>query len=988
MGQVYKARHARMDRVVALKTLPSSAMRSAEAVKRFQQEVKAAAKLSHPNIVTAYDADEAHGIHFLVMEYVAGQDLAALVREQGALKAATAVEYVLQVARGLEYAHRQGVVHRDIKPSNLLVDANGTVKILDMGLARVEGTGGTGDMGLTHSGQVMGTLDFMSPEQALDTRHVDGRTDIYSLGCTLYYMLTGRPPYGGDTMTKKILAHRQEPIPSLRAARPDVPEALDAAFRQMLAKNPAERQSSMAEVIMQLSRCGLPASSGPPPLPPPRASLAETERATGDHRAETATGEADIIRLKPSVVTLRQARDKGSGLVFEGIHRLARRVYGGPGLPTVALAIGLGVVGLALLLGIVFLLRDRGQTVRVEIDPALVRDATVTVWLDGKQMEIAGLGATIKLKPGAHGYEIRRGDEVIAAREFTVLKDGNPALRIDIPAPRQSKRWLGYEVSQASKVPEFSGYTNLIWTYPQHEGPLIEVSRNAGQKVVLNFEGTDPLGRSTEEVIAAARRYGDGVSAICWQLPYERGRRPSDVSDFGQKLERSLPKVELWCNFGPQPRGRAKPKEQPQPLPVPPEVDVIVLEISLTTPDAVEAFADDVLPEWRREAAGRPVLLCWWNGATKDPQGLVSACSPGTFRAYARAVERYDLSGLVFAGYGRGYKDTLGIETSPVLLAEIKQIAKDWGIARIDSAAKEKPSAVTDVAVPNVSKMEPAPDGERPVAKDQQSALPLAIAPFDAAQASGHQRVWATRHHVPAETTNSIGMKLVLIPPGEFQMGSPEDDSDASADEKPQHVVRITKPFYLGATSVTQAEYEQVMGSNPSHFKAAGPKAPVEQVSWEDAVAFCRKLSEMEGQTYRLPTEAEWEYACRAGSKTKWPFGDDESALQEYAWYTENAVGTTHPVAQKKPNAWGLYDMPGNVWEWCQDWYDGAYYKQPRPEDPQGPAQGSRRVIRGGCWGFGAGSCRSAYRDAGWPEEGERDLGFRVARSPHLDHPR
>ena len=179
----------------------------------------------------------------------------------------------------------------------------------------------------------------------------------------------------------------------------------------------------------------------------------------------------------------------------------------------------------------------------------------------------------------------------------------------------------------------------------------------------------------------------------------------------------------------------------------------------------------------------------------------------------------------------------------------------------------------------------------------------------------------------PNVITNSIGMKLVLIPAGEFLMGSPESDSDAPDEEKPQHKVRISKPFYLGVTEVTQEQYERVMGENPSRFKG-DPQRPVEKVSWEDAVAFCRKLSEKEGRTYRLPTEAEWEYACRAGSQTKWSFGDDDSALKEYAWYLDNADSTTHPVAQKKPNAWGLYDMHGNVWEWCQDWYGDVPTRQ------------------------------------------------------------
>jgi formylglycine-generating enzyme required for sulfatase activity len=257
-----------------------------------------------------------------------------------------------------------------------------------------------------------------------------------------------------------------------------------------------------------------------------------------------------------------------------------------------------------------------------------------------------------------------------------------------------------------------------------------------------------------------------------------------------------------------------------------------------------------------------------------------------------------------------------------------------------------------------------------------------AVAPFDATQAQAHQQAWANHLGVPVETTNSIGMKFVVIPAGEFMMGSPEDEPRRK-DNEALHKVTLTQPFQMGMHEVTQEQYQTVMGTNPSKFK--GPQNPVEQVSWNDAVEFCRKLSEQPkeksaGYVYRLPTEAEWEYACRAGTTTKYSFGDSESALGDYAWYIKNAGSRTHPVGQKKPNAWGLYDMRGNVFEWCQDWLSG--YPGGKLTDPTGPSSGSdRRVARGGSWNSDDWFCRSADRDSSTPDERNgSNLSFRVLR--------
>jgi len=227
---------------------------------------------------------------------------------------------------------------------------------------------------------------------------------------------------------------------------------------------------------------------------------------------------------------------------------------------------------------------------------------------------------------------------------------------------------------------------------------------------------------------------------------------------------------------------------------------------------------------------------------------------------------------------------------------------------------------------------------------------------------------------------SGVTMELVLIPAGSFMMGSPDSDPDAKDDEKPRHQVTITKPFYLGKHEVTEQQWHAVMGGNPSVLTE--PKRPVSSVSWDECQGFIAKLNERLGKNgarFSLPTEAQWEYACRAVSTTRCYFGDDPGEFEEYAWGSSNSGSTAHPVGQKKPNAWGLFDMHGNVWEWCADWYGPNYYERSPENDPTGPQSGLPRVLRGGSWCDG--TFRSASRNPYPPGDGGISLGFRVARS-------
>ena len=792
MGQVFKARHRRMDRLVAVKLLPAAMTKNNAAIARFEREVRAAAKLRHPHIVAADDADEANGTHFLVMELVEGSDLSALVKKNGPLPVEKAVSFALQAARGLEFAHQRGVIHRDIKPANLLVDVQGTVKILDMGLARIEGQSGA-QAELTSTGAVMGTVDYMAPEQALNTKAADARSDIYSLGISLWYLLTGKCAYDGDTLMAKLLAHRDAPIPSLCDAMQGVPPTVDAVFRKMVAKQAHDRYQTMTEVISALEGCRSGSSSSGSAI-----VLSETE---------------DTRFISPSQANA--------------------------------------------------------------VQPTTSKTATAT----------CATAAPPTAVDAAAEATLLSSDAAEATDPETLFSAG-------IVAGSQPKKRTSNRTSASRS-----------WWHNRR------VQIGGGLAAVL-------------------------ITAVVILLQTPKGTLRVEILD--------------------------------------PEVEVQVLGTTVTL----------------KKGDAEPVTL------TVGEKKLLVMRGDLAFTTEAFALKK----GEVTAVKVELLDDTLIATSAGKVLGE-----KVFSSAAQNTGWHGWPAA----------------------------APPPAIAPFDAAQAKKHQHVWADYLGLPVEYTNSIGMKFVLIPPGEFTMGSTAAEieealPDAAGgedwqrlwqecikSEAPQHKVILTQPFYLGVNEVAQKAYETVVGSNPSNFSRTGQQKdavagtdtarhPVEQVSWNDALEFCVKLSQQEGLKpsysradettgpaqgtgYRLPTEAEWEFACRAGTSTKYWFGDNKEDLPRAGWFETNSGRRTHATGELDANPLGLYDIHGNVWEWVADWWEAAYYKQVADKsaiNPTGTASaGSLRVVRGGAFGHTASALRASFRYSQKPTDRYNHIGFRVALS-------
>jgi formylglycine-generating enzyme required for sulfatase activity/serine/threonine protein kinase len=882
MGEVLLATDTRLNRKVAIKRMLGDAVKSQTAVKRFLTEAQSIAALNHFNIVQIHDYGRDKDGPFLIMEYVGGGSLLDKCGE-GALPLEEAIELTCQLCDGLEMAHDAGIIHRDIKPANILLTTDGLPKLTDFGLARQD----TGDTGQTMAGAVLGTLDFMPPEQRRDATETDARSDLWALAATLYQMVTGEPPRVIDLDA--------------------VPQELRSCLAQALKQKQDARFQTAAEFRDAL-----------------RATAQTASQPTSEPAADLGTGECPKCHDR-NEANRKFCRGCGSSLRFS----------------------------------------------------CLSCDEQIPVWdnfcseCGGNQLELVASKLedfdSERDQAEDHRREYQFENALYIARSLASVKDE----RITEHVP-----W----------AEEFVTATEAEWERER-------------ESAAVHFD--------------EARKHRDAfdyASAIHAVESVPEAMRTSEMSGYLQRLESDCAESEELTKTI---SDRVKRRDLKGLL------EQVERSVELRGDRADLRKLQDQLRERKAKRQQQRQQQC------------EEACAEAT-RLFGTGDAKGALAMIqsVPSEYLRSSDEQLRSQLEEIIAAEdnLTALVKE---SKADGVLD--PDEVVSMWQATVSYLELNSRHEKIAGMQQQLEARIQKAPAKYAAFAVLADFWPTQpasvlSQLPANVLtqlpanvllqlpprkNSIGMEFKLLPGGTFTMGDANGQNKATPHQATPHQVTLTKAFELGVYEVTQEQYEQVIGSNPSNFK--GPQNPVEQVSWDDAVEFCRRLSAVPaekaaGYVYRLPTEAEWECACRAGTTTEYSFGDSELELGDYAWFgnnsgdkqidawknreadkydsvkhvkdVENVMGNNlraHPIGGKKPNAWGLYDMHGNVCEWCQDRYGD--YPSGAVADPTGAANGSDRVNRGGSHFNFAWGCRSAYRYGHAPDVRDDRLGCRVLRS-------
>jgi serine/threonine protein kinase/formylglycine-generating enzyme required for sulfatase activity len=945
MGAVYLGEHTVMGRARALKVITGDIVSNPQIADRFRREIQTAARLDHPNIVRAFDAEQSGQTCFLVMEYVEGIDLAELLKRKGPLPLVHCCHYICQAALGLQHAHENGMVHRDIKPQNLMLARKHVVKILDFGLAKVASEASTEAGCKTRAGAVMGTPDYMAPEQWMDARTADIRADIYSLGCTFFTLLTGNPPFHeAPGAWNKMAAHAKAAPPPLQDVRPEVPAELSALITRMLAKSPADRPQTPGEVAKTLlpfirtakqsqgsagQSVGQPAGTGGPAVAA-RAAPDSSQRPSGSGPWEAlaeASASQPLNPLKSKTQTPAKA--------------------GSPGRRAPWLVVGIAAALLAAAAGV---------AVGILFKPRVPEGTPVA---EGNKPD-AEAGKEI---PEDRGQEAPKAVlDQPTAPAGPPPAPAIPPLRTPAPAqpngpavvpPAQLVPLAMTDRESAEWVLSHGGSIGFRRSEPKEDGRATKpADLPAGDFVVTEVE----LGGNARHIEDATVDQLRGCSAVT-----RVGFSKQPIGDVG------LSKLAKYPGFE--------------------RLTSITLSETSVTNNGLAALA-----------AFRELERLELDSVAIDGVGLIHVrklANLGYLSLKKTAVNNnhlFQLSGLT-------HLETLILDEQPITdqglfnlnqISSLKKVslqhskASDAGAMRL--AQFVKCEVVTDGGTfgPDGAISPPAAAGSSQSGPQHLDCTGSSgVTPDDVKNA---QSAWAKHLQrdiaVHVKIAKDVKMTFVLIPPGKFRMGSPNTEPGHNNMNEFLHTELVTEPFDLGKIEVTQEQYEALLpGKNPSKFK--GKSLPVEQVTWEEARNFAANLTKQlsDGYVYRLPTEKEWEYACRGGRGVSSYFGIGSGhalGFSEAAVERRGVAKKTTPFATYKPNAFGLYDMHGNVAEWCWDVFVFNPTLQPNPPLPQ---PGAFHVVKGGGWASTVSMCRSAARDSKKDDYLDSTIGFRLVRS-------
>jgi formylglycine-generating enzyme required for sulfatase activity/tRNA A-37 threonylcarbamoyl transferase component Bud32 len=987
MGAVYKARQPLLDRFVALKVMSQQLSGDAGYVARFIREAASAAKLSHPNMVQVYSAGEQGGVYYIVMEFVEGESLHDRLLHTGHLDPIQAIAITLYVAQALQVAwNKAHLIHRDIKPDNIFLSKDGEVKVGDLGLAKSVTEGATE---MTQSGVMMGSPHYMSPEQARASKETDFRTDIYSLGCTLYQLLTGTTPYQADDVVGLILKHVTEPTPDLQAILPSCPPALVALVGKMMAKDRNQRHASYEELVAELWQVSdvvqQALSAATAVMTPIPAEAAATSTPTV----------AKVGTLMPTVV-----RDS------KPVIRDSRLVIGG------------AVAAAVLLLAGVFLWspwKNRtdeqgrregaklGSESRLQAESVSGQPAKA-----GTPNAVASASAALKLLGSVYTNSVGAEMVYIPPGEFMM------------GSTKEEQAWA---VAYGRKVEEV-----------KCEG---EAPRKATIKQAFWMGRTEVTVGQWKQFVKETSYVTDGEKKGESSVPQQAGK-PSTTKkgvswrnpDFGFEMRDDHPvsyiswdEAMAFCKWLTERERKA----------------------GRLVPGCVVRLPTEA--EWEYACRAGTRTRSWWGDSKENGKGRLNWSEKDDGFEFVAPVDSFgargrnrfglaDMLGNVYEWCLDDYDATQAHEEcyqgNPGERV-VRGASFLYSPSRCRSAHRRSlPPSISNrdfgfrvcVGV-DLSNTETPTPSTSPVTTPKEGGI---LAPTETRVAA-----LTTTPKVGEVFTLPLGsnvtMELMGIPPGEFMLGSTkEEQAWAITNGAQEKLVKcegevprkatIKQGFWLGRTEVTVGQWKQfaketgyvtdgekkgesfvpagvgkpwvpkrgVSWRNPDFGFEIQDNHPVSCISWNDARAFCEWLTERERQAgrlaqscaVRLPTEAEWEYACRAGTQTKFWWGESrEDGKGRLNWSGKEdgfefvAPGSSYGVRGR--NRFGLADMLGNVWEWCLDEHDATHAH----EDLWTGNPGAR-VLRGGAFHYGPPHCRCANRHCYHPSTSFSSLGFRV----------